>query len=155
MMGSGRSRFSGTPAEGDGRRPRPGWWRRIGGYLAAVGDAPVVHDRRLGERRRQLQGLVWERRRGERRGPPRHALHAVASHLGAGSKWQGELHFRGVLRIDGTVEGHASRRASHQRAPGSGRRRRRAESRANARRIRAGSGRASGERVIGTLWAPQ
>jgi cytoskeletal protein CcmA (bactofilin family) len=27
------------------------------------------------------------------------------SHLGAGSQWQGELHFPGLLRIDGQVEG--------------------------------------------------
>ena len=88
-----------------GGRPCPGWWRRLRGWVAAVWETPVVHDRRLGERRRELQGLARERRRGERRGPPRQELDAVVSHLGAGSQWQGELHFRGVLRIDGTVAG--------------------------------------------------
>ena len=88
-----------------GGRPRPGWWRRLVGWVAAGRGTPVVHDRRLGERRQQRPGLARERRRGERRGPPRQELDAVVSHLGAGSQWQGELHFRGVLRIDGTVEG--------------------------------------------------
>ncbi len=97
-----------TPLDASARgggRPCPGWWRRLRGWVAAGRETPVVHDRRLGERRRELEGVAQERRRGERRGPPSHALHAVASHLGAGSQWQGELHFRGVLRIDGSVAG--------------------------------------------------
>ena len=88
-----------------GGRPRPGWWWRLWGWVAAGPETPLVHDRRLGERRHQRPGVARERRRGERRGLPRPALDAIASHLGAGSQWQGELHFRGVLRIDGTVAG--------------------------------------------------
>ena len=104
-MGSGQALGSGPPAEGGGGPPRQRWWRRLVGCVAAVRETPVVHDRRLGERRRQFQGVARERRRGERRGPPRQELNAVVSHLGAGSQWQGELHFPGVLRIDGHVEG--------------------------------------------------
>jgi cytoskeletal protein CcmA (bactofilin family) len=104
-MRSGQALSSWPPAEGDGGRHGWRWWRLLVGYIAAVRSTLVVHDRRLGERRRERLGLARERRRGERRGTLRQELDAVASHLGAGSKWQGELHFRGVLRIDGTVEG--------------------------------------------------
>jgi len=31
-----------------GGRPRPGWWRRLMGWVAAVRDTPVVHDRQPG-----------------------------------------------------------------------------------------------------------
>ena len=105
MVGSGQAPFSWPPAERGGGRHHQRWWRRLAGRVAAVRATPVVLDRRLGERRHQPQGLAQERRRGERRRPPRYDLSAVTSHLGEGSQWQGELHFGGGLRIDGDVEG--------------------------------------------------
>ena len=99
-MGGGRERRIARPAAAPGGEAhRQRWWHRL------LGPGPVIHDRRLGERRRQR--LTWrrERRQGERRRPLRQDLSEVLTYLGAGSRWEGALQFRGVLRIDGDLVG--------------------------------------------------
>jgi len=99
MGGGGETPVARPATERGGEPPRPRWWHRL------LGSAPVVLDRRLGERRHQHQNGGRERRRGERRRPPHQDFSGVTTYLGAGSQWQGALRFRGVLRIDGDLEG--------------------------------------------------
>ncbi len=96
----------GTGAIPEGSPFRVPWWRSLlgGGRIA-----PVVLDRRVGERRQRRHRVAWERRQGERRilADPDHS--ADVTYLGPGSRWEGELRFQGILRIDGELEGPSIR----------------------------------------------
>lgn len=86
-------------------RERSGFWGWLTRRLSANRDVVVVLDRRKGERRRQVSPVDEERRRQERRQPERTDLGEVTSLLGEGTRFLGELHFRGTVRVDGHLAG--------------------------------------------------
>jgi cytoskeletal protein CcmA (bactofilin family) len=65
----------------------------------------VVLDRRKGERRRRVEAVHEERRREDRRSPESGDLGELNGFLGEGGRFNGDVRFRGALRIDGRLEG--------------------------------------------------
>ena len=81
-------------------------WRWIGRRFRANKEILIVLDRRKGDRRRRTRAVAQDRRRDEDRRRPENAdLGEVNGFLGAGSRFQGDLTFRGAFRVDGDVEG--------------------------------------------------
>lgn len=79
------------------------------GWLARRFSAPrhivVVLDRRRHDRRQRVTPVAEERRREDRRRPQRDDLGEVTCLLGEGTRFVGELSFRGAFRVDGHLEG--------------------------------------------------
>ncbi len=80
-------------------------WRILTRLPEPTEDAPVVLDRRQGERRQQVQPVETERRKGERRHPLEIEATEVNCFLGEGTQLKGELSFRGVLHVEGQIAG--------------------------------------------------
>ena len=80
-------------------------WRALLGNSGADKEIQVVLDRRQGERRQRVQAVEQEQRQEERRDPLSSAVPEVASFLGEGTRWRGELRFTGAVRVDGHMEG--------------------------------------------------
>ena len=79
-----------------------GWLKRS---VAANRQIEVVLDRRKGERRRRVEAVHEERRREDRRSPESGDLGELNGFLGEGGQFNGDVSFRGALRIDGRLEG--------------------------------------------------
>ncbi len=83
-----------------------GWLTR---GVAANRQIEVVLDRRKGERRQRVEAVDEERRREDRRNPETGDLGELNGFLGEAGHFNGEVSFRGALRIDGRVEGQGVR----------------------------------------------
>lgn len=79
-----------------------GWLTRSG---AADRQIEVVLDRRKGERRQRVEAVHEERRREDRRRPETGDLGELNGFLGEESRFEGDVSFRGALRIDGRIGG--------------------------------------------------
>ncbi len=79
-----------------------GWLRR---RAAANRDIQIVLDRRQGERRRRNEPVDEDRRRQDRRRPVGSDLGEVTCFLGEGTRFTGDLYFRGAFRVDGRLAG--------------------------------------------------
>jgi cytoskeletal protein CcmA (bactofilin family) len=77
--------------------------------VAANREIEVVLDRRQGERRQRVEAVEEERRREDRRRPESMDLGEVNGFLGEGTRFKGNLTFRGVVRMDGYLEGESVR----------------------------------------------
>ena len=88
---------------------RSSLWGRLKRGVTANRQIEVVLDRRKGERRRRVEAVHEERRREDRRSPESGELGELNGFLGEGERFDGDVSFRGALRIDGRVEGASVR----------------------------------------------
>jgi cytoskeletal protein CcmA (bactofilin family) len=88
---------------------RSSFWGRLLRGMAANREIEVVLDRRKGERRQRVERVEDERRREDRRRPESNDLGEVNGFLGEGTRFKGNLTFRGVVRLDGHLEGEVVR----------------------------------------------
>src|SRR5512134_2951438 len=84
---------------------RSSLWSWLKRSVAANRQIEVVLDRRKGERRRRVEAVHEERRREDRRSPESGDLSELNGFLGEGGRFNGDVNFRGALRIDGRLEG--------------------------------------------------
>jgi cytoskeletal protein CcmA (bactofilin family) len=82
-----------------------GLWGWLARRFSANRDILVVLDRRKGERRRSVTAVAEERRHKDRRRPESSDLGEVTCLLGEGTRFVGELSFRGAFRVDGRLDG--------------------------------------------------
>lgn len=82
-----------------------GLWGWLSERFSANRNLLVVLDRRKEERRRRATPVAEERRREDRRRPESSDLGEVTCLLGEGTRFVGELSFRGALRVDGHLDG--------------------------------------------------
>jgi len=86
-------------------RERGSFWTWVASRLGTAQDAPIVLDRRQGERRQRVQAAEEERRLTDRRRPENSDLGEVGGFLAEGIHLRGALHFSGAFRVDGHFEG--------------------------------------------------
>lgn len=84
---------------------RGSFWTWVAGRFATARDAPIVLDRRQGERRQRVQATEEDRRLTDRRRPESGDLGEVGGFLAEGIHLRGALHFNGAFRVDGHFEG--------------------------------------------------
>lgn len=86
-------------------RDRSGLWGWLTRRFSPNRDIQVVLDRRKGERRQRVSPVDEERRREDRRRPASSDLGEVTCFLGEGTRFVGEVTFRGAIRVDGHLDG--------------------------------------------------
>jgi cytoskeletal protein CcmA (bactofilin family) len=86
-------------------KDRSGLWGWLTRRLLPQRDIQVILDRRKGERRQRDAPVDEERRREDRRRPASSDLGEVTCFLGEGTRFVGELTFRGAVRVDGHLDG--------------------------------------------------
>jgi cytoskeletal protein CcmA (bactofilin family) len=90
-------------------RGRSSFQRWLARRVAPTKGIEIVLDRRRGDRRNRAEPVNEERRREDRRRPPSNDLGEVTCFLGEGTRFKGDLSFRGAFRVDGRLEGESVR----------------------------------------------
>ena len=78
-------------------------------YFVADEEMQVVLDRRKGERRQRVHAVERERREADRRQSSGIDFSEVRAYFGEGTRLNGDLSFRGAVRVDGRLEGDVVR----------------------------------------------